>query len=346
MKTGIIGLPASGKTTLFKALVGSNAQVSFDKPNIGNARVFDSNILELSNFFKPKKTTYAEITFVDIPGVPEGIENAKRRNEIFSSIRQIDAIVEVVDTFSGGSVEDKIIGFDADLIIMDLDVVERRVERLQKEKLDPGKEIEKKILEKCLDGLNSEKPIRTIGLTGEEKNVISPFGFFSIKPILYLLNVRDTDIETGKNLAEQLSSKNNYEETLFISMPVKLESELAELSEEELSEFLDSYGLNRPALPEVIEATMKILNYQTFYTVGEDEVRAWIIEKGSNARTAAGAVHTDIKRGFIAAEVISFDDFKSLNFSFKDAKSKGLLRIEGENYILKENEIVHFRFNI
>ena len=344
MKTGIVGLPSSGKTMLFKALVGTGAKLSFDKPNIGNVKLFDPNVLELSNFFKLKKTIYAEITFVDIPGVPKGVENAKRRNEIFSHIRQVDALVEVVDAFSDEYVERKIIDFDSDLIIMDLDAVEKRLERLSEEKLDSKKEMERKLLERCLNELNSEKPIRSLELNKEEKNLVSPFGFFSIKPVLYLLNVKDTEIEKGKSLENQLSEK--FKGLLFLSLPVKLESELMDLTEEELSEFLKSYGLEKPALPEVIEATMKILNYQTFYTIGEDEVRAWIIEKGSNARNAAGIIHSDIERGFIAAEVISFDDFKRLNFSFSEAKSKGLLRIEGENYILKEKEVVHFRFNV
>jgi hypothetical protein len=346
MKTGIVGLPSSGKTMLFKALVGTSVQISYDKPNIGNAKVFDPNILELSNFFKPQKTTYAEITFVDIPGVPKGIENAKRRNEIFSHIRQVDALIEVVDAFSGEGVETKIVDFDSDLIIMDLDVVEKRLERLNKEKLDPKKEMEKKLLEKCLNELNAERPIRVLELSREEKSLISPFGFFSIKPVLYLLNVKDSEIDRGKTLRNQLSEKFKFNKNLFLSLPVELETELSDLSEAELSEFVKSYGLERPALPEVIEATMKILNYQTFYTIGEDEVRAWIVEKGTNARSAAGTIHSDIERGFIAAEVISIDDFRSLNFSFKDAKAKGLLRIEGENYVLREHEIVHFRFNV
>jgi hypothetical protein len=344
MKTGIVGLPLSGKTTLFKALVGTGAKPSFDKPNIGNAKVFDPNILELSNFFKPKKTTYAEITFVDIPGVPKGAENTKRRNEIFSHIKQVDALLEVIDGFSDGYIERKIMDFDSDLIIMDLDVVEKRLEKLSKEKAEPKKEMEKKLLERCLNELNSEKPIRSLELSREEKNLISPFGFFSIKPILYLLNVKDDEIEKGKFLEREFSEK--FKGFLFLSLPVKLESELIDLTEEELSEFLKSYGLERPALPEVIEVTMKILNYQTFYTVGEDEVRAWVIEKGLSARSAAGIIHSDIERGFIAAEVIPFKDFKSLNFSFNEAKLKGLLRIEGENYVLREKEIVHFRFNI
>jgi GTP-binding protein YchF len=346
MKTGIVGLPSSGKTMLFKALVGTGVQISHDKPNIGNAKVFDPNILELSNFFKRQKTTYAEITFVDIPGVPKGIENAKRRNEIFFHIRQVDALIEVVDAFSGEDVETKIVDFDSDLIIMDLDVVEKRLERLNKEKLDPKKEMEKKLLEKCLNELNAERPIRVLELSREEKNLISPFGFFSIKPVLYLLNVKDSEIDRGKTLRNQLSEKFKFNKNLFLSLPVELETELSDLSETELSEFVKSYGLERPALPEVIEATMKILNYQTFYTVGEDEVRAWIVEKGTNARSAARTIHSDIERGFIAAEVISIDDFRSLNFSFKDAKAKGLLRIEGENYVLREHEIVHFRFNV
>ncbi len=346
MKVGIVGLPSSGKTTLFQALIGSNFPVLFDKPNLGSVKVFDKNIQELSDYFKPKKTTFAEITFVDIPGVPVGIENSKRRSEVFTNIKNVDALIEVVDGFSGGTIEEKIYNFDSDLIILDMDVIERRIERLSKEKLDFQKEKEKRLLEKFLDTLNNSLPLRTIELSREERAIIRSFEFFTIKPILYLINIRDTDLSRKNEIKENLSGKLKNRANLVIVMPVELEKELSELGEPERSEFLQSYGLEEPALPEVIRASMELLNYHTFYTVGGDEVRAWLLERGANARTAASIIHSDIEKGFIAAEVISFEELKSVGFSLKEAKAKGLLKIEGEDYIIGENEVLHFRFNI
>lgn len=347
MKAGIIGLPTSGKTTLFKALIGRELPISFDKPNVGTVKVIDPELTELSNAFHPKKTTPAEIDFVDIPGVPIGEENKKRRAEIYASIRKVNALVEVVDAFSHTrDIESSIQEFDSDLIIMDLDVVERRLERLKKEKLDPAKERELNILKKCADALEKEIPLRNVELTEEEKHSIKSFEFFTLKPVLYVINISDTDINQGGQIKASLEKKSSNTNSSFIVMPVELELELSKLNEEDREEFLSSYGLNKQILPEFIDAAYSLLNYETFYTVGKDEVKAWTITKGTNARKAAGKIHSDIERGFIAAEVISFEDFKSVNFSFKEAKEKGILRIEGENYIIKNKEIVHFRFNV
>ena len=347
MKAGIIGLPTSGKTTLFRALIGKEIPISFDKPNIGTVKVIDPELTALSLSFHPEKTTPAEIDFVDIPGVPIGEENKKRRTEIYASIRKVNALVEVVDAFSHTKdVESSIQEFDSDLIIMDLDVVERRLERLKKEKLDPAKERELNVLKKCADALEKEIPLRNVELTDEEKHTIKSFEFFTLKPVLYVINISDTDIDKNNEIKASLEKKFSNIHSSFIVMPVELEFELSKLNAADRKEFLSSYGLNKQILPEFIDAAYALLNYETFYTVGKDEVKAWTITKGTNARKAAGKIHSDIERGFIAAEVISFEDFKAVNFSFKEAKEKGVLRIEGENYIIKNKEIVHFRFNV
>ncbi len=347
MKVGIIGLPRTGKTTLFKALIGKEVPISFEKPNIGSVKVIDYELDKLSSVFHPKKTTRAEINFVDIPGIPVGIENKKRRTEIYTSIRKVDALVEVVDDFSDvRDTESSIKEFDADLIIMDLDVVERRLERLKKEKRDSEKEREKTVLEKCFNILNSEKPLRDTELSEEEKHAVKAFEFFTLKPMFYVINISDGKIEKRDEIRKFLAEKFFGEHFMFIVMPVKLELELSELSEDDKKEFLSSYGLEKQALPEFIDAAYALLNYETFYTVGKDEVRAWTITKGTNARSAAGKVHSDIERGFIAAEVILFEEFEKVRFSLKEAREKGILRIEGEHYIVKNKEVVHFRFNI
>jgi GTP-binding protein YchF len=347
MKVGIIGLPRTGKTTLFKALIKKEVPISFENPNVGSVKVIDYELDKLSSIFHPKKTIPAEISFVDIPGIPVGIENKRRRTEIYTSIKKVDALVEVVDDFSGlRDTESSIKEFDADLIIIDLDVVERRLERLRKEKRDAEKEREKTVLEKCFSILNSEKPLRDGKLSEEEKHVVKSFEFFTLKPVLYVINISDDKIGKRDEIREFLVKKFLGEHFIFIVMPVKLELELSELSEDDKKEFLSSYGLEKQALPEFIDAAYLLLNYETFYTVVNDEVKAWTITKGTNARSAAGKVHSDIERGFIAAEVISFEEFEKVGFSLKEAREKGILRIEGEHYIVKNKEVVHFRFNI
>lgn len=346
MKAGIVGLPSTGKTTLFKALISKELNIDYDKPNIGSVKVPDSNIDKLSDFFKPKKKTYAEITFVDIPGVPSGIENNKRRNEIFNNIRRVDALIEVVDAFTRDDIQAEIAIFDSDLILLDLDIVEKRLEKLKKEKLDPQKEFEKNVLEKCLKELNSESPLRNLELSKEEKHALSSFEFFTLKPIIYIINVNEEKLKNCAGILSNLKENIKSNNSMLLCMPLKLEEEISELNEDDKKVFLESYELQEPALPEVVDATLKLLGLNVFYTVGEDEVRAWLFEKGLNARGTAGKVHSDIERGFIAAEVITYNDFESVGFSFKEAKAKGLLRIEGENYIVKDKEVVHFRFNV
>jgi GTP-binding protein YchF len=306
MKVGIIGLPRTGKTTLFKALIKKEVPISFENPNVGSVKVIDYELDKLSSIFHPKKTIPAEISFVDIPGIPVGIENKRRRTEIYTSIKKVDALVEVVDDFSGlRDTESSIKEFDADLIIIDLDVVERRLERLRKEKRDAEKEREKTVLEKCFSILNSEKPLRDGKLSEEEKHVVKSFEFFTLKPVLYVINISDDKIGKRDEIREFLVKKFLGEHFIFIVMPVKLELELSELSEDDKKEFLSSYGLEKQALPEFIDAAYLLLNYETFYTVVNDEVKAWTITKGTNARSAAGNVHSDIERGFMPGKKAS-----------------------------------------
>lgn len=346
MKVAIIGLPQTGKTTLFKALAGSGAVTNVDKENISEIKIFDPNILELSNVFKPKKTTFATMTFVDLPGIPTGTEQTKRRNEILSSIRQFDALITVLDDFTKESVETDLKVFENDLILLDLDVVEKRLEKLKKEKGTPEKLLEQKTLEKFKEALDNEIPLRNLDLTEEEKLITKSFGLFTLKPTLYVVNISEEKIPQRTYIKESLKQKFNYKDTAFAVIPVLLEEEIAELSDAEKKEFLSSYNLEKEAINEVVEETLNLLKLNVFYTVGEDEVRAWLFERGLNAKKVAGVIHSDIERGFIAAEVISYEDFKGVSFSFKDAKAKGLLRIEGANYIVKDKEIVHFRFNV
>lgn len=346
MKIAIIGPQQTGKTTLFKSLSKDESPVSFEKENIKDVKIFDKNVLELSSYFNPKKTTFATLTFVDVPGIPTGFEEKKRRNELLSNIRQFDALIVVLDAFSKEDFLTDIKLFDSDLILFDLDVVEKRLEKLAKEKLTPEKALEQKTLLKFKDSLDKEIPLRNLELTNEEKLITKSFGLFTIKPTLYVMNIDEDKIKNSEEMVKTAKEHLNFKNTEFVCLPILLLYELEQLTDEEKQEFLNTYNLKQDAISEVVKHALKLLDLNVFYTVGEDEVRAWLFERGLNAKRVAGKIHSDIERGFIAAEVISYEDFKSVNFSFKDAKAKGLLRIEGANYIVQDKEIVHFRFNI
>ncbi len=346
MKIAIIGPQQTGKTTLLKALSKDEGSVSFEKENIKDVKIFDKNVLELSSHFNPKKTTFATLTFVDVPGIPTGFDEKKRRNELLSNIRQFDALIVVLDAFSKEDFLTDIKLFDGDLILFDLDVVEKRLEKLTKEKLTPEKALEQKTLLKFKDSLDKEIPLRNLELTNEEKLITKSFGLFTIKPTLYVMNIDEDKVKNSEEMVKTAKEHLNFKNTEFVCLPVLLLYELEQLSDEEKQEFLNTYNLKQDAVSEVVEHALKLLDLNVFYTVGEDEVRAWLFERGLNAKRVAGKIHSDIERGFIAAEVISYEDFKSVNFSFKDAKANGLLRIEGANYIVQDKEIVHFRFNV
>jgi len=346
MKIAIIGPQQTGKTTLLKALSKDEGSVSFEKENIKDVKIFDKNVLELSSHFNPKKTTFATLTFVDVPGIPTGFDEKKRRNELLSNIRQFDALIVVLDAFSKEDFLTDIKLFDGDLILFDLDVVEKRLEKLTKEKLTPEKALEQKTLLKFKDSLDKEIPLRNLELTNEEKLITKSFGLFTIKPTLYVMNIDEDKVKNSEEMVKTAKEHLNFKNTEFVCLPVLLLYELEQLSDEEKQEFLNTYNLKQDAVSEVVEHALKLLDLNVFYTVGEDEVRAWLFERGLNAKRVAGKIHSDIERGFIAAEVISYEDFKSVNFSFKDARANGLLRIEGANYIVQDKEIVHFRFNV
>ncbi|MEF3245492.1 MAG: DUF933 domain-containing protein [Caldisericaceae bacterium] len=346
MKIAIIGPQQTGKTTLLKSLSKDESSVSFEKENIKDIKIYDKNVLELSSYFNPKKTTFATLTFVDVPGIPTGFDEKKRRNELLSSIRQFDALVVVLDAFSKEDFLTDIKLFDSDLILFDLDVVEKRLEKLAKEKFTPEKALEQKTLLKFKDSLDKEIPLRNLELTNEENLITKSFGLFTIKPTLYVMNIDEDKIKNSEEMVKTARENINFKNTEFVCLPILLLYELEQLSDEEKQEFLNTYNLKQDAISEVVENALKLLDLNVFYTVGEDEVRAWLFERGLNAKRVAGKIHSDIERGFIAAEVISYKDFKSVNFSFKEAKANGLLRIEGANYIVQDKEIVHFRFNV
>jgi hypothetical protein len=350
MKIGIIGLPQTGKTTLFGALTRGTTQVSLSKTNLAAVGVGDTDLDYLADVFKPKKTTPASVEFADVPGIPSGQENASRRNELLKDVKNVEALVEVFDAFtqvpSATSLRDQIESFELDLALVDLDIVEHRLERMKKEKMTPLLERERDLLSGAQACLSGGRGLRSLGLTDEDKKLLTSYAFITLKPVLYVINITMTDEAAARNLEAALTAAVGQTDATVMVLDAKLEREIAELPAAEQLEFLQEFGLSGSVIDTFIGRAYELLRLETFYTAGEDECKAWVIEAGTHARGAAGKIHTDIARGFIAAEVISLDDFRKADNSFKVAREKGLLRIEGESYVVKNKEIAHFRFNV
>ncbi|MBI3404578.1 MAG: redox-regulated ATPase YchF [Acidobacteria bacterium] len=355
MQTGIIGLPQVGKTTLFKILTRAH----FD-PNkrgtgthVGIAKVPDKRLDQLSALFKPEKTTYAAIEYVDVGGI---VHDKAKDSVFFVQIREADALAHVVRLFddptvphpSGGlNPKRDIESVELDLILNDLDQLARRIERLEKDlkrKKDPLGETELALLNRCKQALESEKPLRELEFSPEETKLLSSFKFLSQKPILHVLNVGEDEVSSLDGVVEkyELSGLSEKRSTGVVPICGKVEAELADLPEAEAREFMSSYELKEPGLDRLIHATYKLLGLISFFTVGEEECRAWTIRRGSRAVTAAGAIHTDIERGFIKAEVIPWNELLDAT-SFAAARDRGKLRLEGKEYIVVDGDIAHFR---
>ena len=361
MKIGIIGIAASGKTTLFNALTGGEAKTGGfgggTQVHLGIAQVADPRVNALSEIFRPKKTTYATVEFADVPGLGESREgpSPSLESEAIPSVLQgADALLLVLRSFEDSAVPHPCESVDPtrdlsnlqlDLIIRDLSVVERRLGRLGKlvaKKKDPQQVAEIELLQRVQTALEEECPLLAQGLSDEEMGRLRGFGFLSGKPILAVLNVSEDRI--GES-AESFGLVAPDGEAVHIVVSARIEEELAQLEEAERKAFLVGYGLERPLRDRVIHASFELLGLQCFLTVGEDEVRAWPIPRGAPALQAAGTIHSDLERGFIRAEVVSYEDFIELG-SMAAAREHGVLRIEGRDYAVRDGEIMHIRFNV
>ncbi len=360
MKIAIIGLSNSGKTTVFNALTGMNIEATVyatvsGEPNIGVVKVPDPRIDTLSDMFKPKKTTNATIEYIDYIGLTKG--DLKQNRKVFDLIKDVEAIVHVVRAFDDESVTHPLGNIDAardvdtlelELVFGDLDLVEKRLERMEEAQKKRGKkpdESEKKLLLKCKESLMKETALRDVEFTDEELKAMRALQFMSTIPKVIVLNIGEKDLgsESAGNLVSALQE--HHQSIPVLSLCGKVEMEIAQLSPEEKGLFLDDLGIKEPASNKLINACYQMLGLISFLTVGEDEVRAWTISKGTDAVTAAGKVHSDIARGFIRAEVISYNDFISSG-TMQTAKEKGLLRLEGKTYEVKDGDIINFRFNV
>jgi GTP-binding protein YchF len=348
MKMGILGFSGSGKTTVFNLLTGLSAAVGPGggrKPNIGVIKVPDERISRLTRMYNPKKTTFAEISFVDVAGkAPDGSGTALDVG-LLAHVRDTDAFTLVVRAFDSIMLEGapnpahEIQNLDSELIINDLSVAEKRLERLSKE--SKLAELEAQLLKMCLDHLESDKPLRSLLLTEEQELGLRGFRFLSQKPALVLINTGDGRDGVPDDVA-QYAANNGLE---CINLCAAIEGELAELEPEDQEIFLAEYGIDSPGRARFIRAAYHKLELISFFTTGEDEVRAWTIKRGTSAVKAAGKIHTDIEKGFIRAEVTPYAVLVELG-SEQSVKSAGKMGLEGKEYLVKDGDICHFRFNV
>jgi GTP-binding protein YchF len=350
VKVGIVGFRGAGKTTIFNALTGLHAQVGgygdASRPNLGVIKVPDPRVGALAEIHAPKKVTYAEIGFVDVPG--RGEERAALDPGTLVHMRDVDALAHVVAAFSGaegttsaGAVSPRaqLDNFIAELILADLAVIEKRLERLLKEK---GKDRERQLLERCRQHLAAEQPLRSCELAREEETALAGFNLVSRMPLLVLLNV---DEGVGTAVPADVAAWAAEHGVEVVPVPGKTEMELAELEEADRTAFLAELGIAEPAKNRFIRAAYGLLDLVSFLTAGPDECRAWPIRRGTRAVKAAGKIHSDIERGFIRAEVIPFEEFMRYRSEAR-CREAGKLRLEGKDYVVVDGDIIHFRFNV
>ena len=356
MRLGIIGLPQAGKTTIFNALTRGDQPTSmsggrFDVHTVV-VDVPDPRVDILSAMFKPQKTIYAKVTYADIAGLEGSASKSGISGQLLNQLTQMDGFVQVVRCFEdpnvphpAGSVDPNrdIAAMESELLINDLIAVERKLERLSDERRKGGGR-DKSLIEREIDlfqklnaALNEEKPLRDLELSSEEEKTLAGYGFLTRKPMLVVLNRSD-----GQAAPEIVFS---HDHSAVTDLQGKLEMEIAQLAPDDAELFMVEYGIEELGLQRVIRLSYDLLGLQSFFTVGEDEVRAWTVRRGATALEAAGAIHTDLQKGFIRAEVIGYSELVDLG-GLSEARARGKLRLEGKDYFVQDGEIMHIRFNI
>ena len=369
MKLTITGFSNSGKTTVFNALTGLNlatttypTMITPDlEPQIGIVKVPDSRIDKLSAVYDPKKTTYATVEYIDYAGITKG--DVAHNTKVFNLLKDADAIVHVVRVFEDDAVIHPIgnvdpvrdvRSFEAELILGDLELVEKRLQKIE-EQAKKGKkqdEADRHLLMKCKKALEEEISLRNLEFTDEEKRLMLPYQFLSTMPEIIVLNIGEKDINSDMIVHFQNEIKEYFKNTGQSSLPPvlslcgKIEMEIAQLPADEAKIFLEDLGINEPAMHKLCRISYDALGLVSFFTVGKDEVKAWTLKKGTNAQQAAGKIHSDIERGFIRAEVVGYDDFIASDADMVRVKEKGLARLEGKTYPVRDGDIINFKFNI
>ncbi len=352
MKIGLVGTPQVGKTTLFQLLTNLETQAS-SRENVGIARVPDSRIDALTAMYKPRKITFATIEVVDIAGLLPG--QGKKGSEFLNAVRDVDAIVQVVRGFHSDMVPTEdgevkpmrdVDQIQAELLLADWALLETRFERLQKQSMKgAGGAEELAVLEKFRDALENDLPLRTVELSQPEEAAVRGYGFLTRKPLLILVNVDDSALNGGFPQEEELKDWTGQRSVPLVAASAQVEMEISQLDPEDAEMFMEELGIEESGITRLARAVYGHLGLISYFTVGEDEVRAWTIRAGSSARQAAGKIHSDIERGFIRAEVAAYDHLME-HGSMAALKEKGLWRLEGKEYVVADGDVISFRFNV
>lgn len=364
MKLGIVGLPNVGKSTLFNAITQAGAESAnypfcTIEPNVGVVAVPDERLDKLAKIYPSKRTVPTAIEFCDIAGLVKGASTGEGLgNKFLSHIREVDAIVHVVRCFENpdivhvdGSIDPvrDIEIINLELMLSDIELLQRRLDRTERAaKADKSLVAEVKLIKEALEVLEDGKSIRTLDLSEEENKLIKSFNLLSAKPIIYVANISEEDLineDDSNPYVAKVRELAATEDAEVITVSAEIESEISQLADDEKIEFLNDLGLERSGLDKLIQASYKLLGLMSFFTAGPMESRAWTIKEGTAAPQAAGKIHSDMERGFIRAEVVAYEDLMSCG-NMVAAKEKGLVRIEGKDYIMKDGDVVLFRFNV
>lgn len=363
LTTGIVGLPNVGKSTLFNAItkkniLAANYPFATIDPNVGVVIVPDIRLQTLENMITPENVVPTSFEFTDIAGLVKGASKGEGLgNKFLSHIREVDAICEVVRCFDDENIThvegstDPIRDIDIinlELIFSDMEVIDNRIGRIEKKAIstkDKETLFELEVLKKVKTALENNIPARRLEYTEDEEKILKAFNLLTKKPIIYMTNVSEEDIVGGNNYVELVKDYASKENAEVVMLCAKVESELSELNEEDKKLFLEDLGINESGLDKLIKATYSLLGLATYFTAGPKEVKAWTFKKGMKAPECAGIIHSDFEKGFIRAEVISFDDYEKLGGE-KGAKEAGKMRLEGKEYLMQDGDVCFFRFNV